>query len=128
MRWLFILSFLLQACVGGTLSNTKDMEDYPLREADKNEGQRLKRCLHSAHQAQVAHKKKTGAYYSRTKDMPIEDDCGDFSMSQSINNTGDQYEIVAQFNEGESTVRWSINQDGIIEEHLDAEYNDDWEL
>lgn len=115
--------FLLTSCVGGTLSSTNDLEEYPLRAANEKEGKRLKACLKAAHAAQTASIKKTGKIRRKVSELPIDDPCNGFIMGMKFLDDG--YEIMAQFHENDTTVRWSVNQDGIIEEHLDTEVDDD---
>jgi hypothetical protein len=117
-----ILLLLLTSCVSGSFGNHREIEDYPLRAATREEGRRLKRCLRAAHRAQENYKHKTGNYASRVRDLPIDDACQDFTMGQR--QTGEGYEIRAQFSEDESTVRWSITSAGVIEEHLDPGITD----
>jgi hypothetical protein len=122
MKAAYALSILLlSSCVGGTFGNHTDIEEYPLRGASDAEGAKLKRCLKAAHYVQEKHRQKTGAYYKRTSDMPVDSYCQGFMLAQ--NRTKDGYEIMAQFHEGESTVRWTVNQAGVIEEHLDSDYD-----
>lgn len=116
----------LPACVGGTLGNHDSIEEYPLRGASDAESKKLKRCLKAAYHFQEARKKKSGTYYKRPSDMPVDDYCQGLLLGQNKTETG--YEIMAQLHENENTVRWTINQDGVIEEHLDPEYNDDLEF
>ena len=119
----FGLAFLLllPACVGGTLSNHDEIEEYPLRPATEKEGARLKRCLTEANKAFVAYHRRTKKYYRRAADLPVEAYCDGFLLS--LVKTQNGYEIVAQFHENEQTVRWSVNQDDVIEEHLDEGSN-----
>lgn len=122
MKAAYALSvLLLTSCVGGTFGNHTDIEEYPLRAASDAEGAKLKRCLKAAHFVQEKHHKKTGSYYKRTSDMPVDSYCQGFMLAQ--NRAKDGYEIMAQFHEGESTVRWTVNQAGVIEEHLDGDYD-----
>jgi hypothetical protein len=107
----------LASCVGGTLSDTKDFEMYPLRGATAEEAKDLKHCLKTAHLLQEHLRKKTGKYARRVKDLPIDNSCGDFLMAQ--NRTPEGYEILAEKREDEHAVRWSVNQQGVIEEHLE---------
>ena len=125
-RWFFPFLLLLPACVGGSLSNHSEIEEYPLRAATESEGKRLKHCLRSAYQAQMSYRKKTGKAARKFSELPIDDACNGFRVSQKKTNDG--FEIIAQFNEGDFTVRWSINQDQIIEEHLDPSLSDDEDL
>ncbi len=121
---IWVLGFLLVGCVGGTLSNKDDLEMYPLRAATEAEGTRLKHCLDNAHKLQERRMRKTGKYYRRTVDMPLDSFCQGFLLAQT--NTPEGYEILAQFHEDEQSVRWSVNENGEIDEHLDAgdEYED----
>lgn len=114
----FIL--LLSSCVGGTFGNHTDIEEYPLRSASDAEGAKLKRCLKAAHFVQEKHHRNSGSYYKRTSDMPVDSYCQGLLLAQSRTKGG--YEIMAQFHEGETTVRWTVNQAGVIEEHLDSDY------
>lgn len=116
---------LLSSCVGGTFGNHTDIEEYPLRTASRAESEKLKRCLKTAHALQERHLKRTGSFYSRTSDMPLDSHCQGLFLAQ--NRTRDGYEIMAQFHEGESTVRWTVNQSGVIEEHLDSDYGGELE-
>jgi|GEM_PF-4573166 len=112
-----LLPVFLVGCVGGTLSDTKDYEIFPLRGASQSEAKDLKRCLKAAHGLQEHLRKKTGKYARRIKDLPIENNCSDFLMAQNRTNTG--YEILAEIREDEHAVRWSVNENGVIEEHLE---------
>jgi hypothetical protein len=118
-----IALFLLSSCVGGTFGNHTDIEEYPLRPASEGESAKLKRCLKAAHFVQEKHREKTGSYYQRTSDMPVDAYCQGLMLAQ--NHTSEGYEIMAQLHEGESTVRWTVNQAGVIEEHLDGDYSGD---
>ena len=69
-------------------------------------------------------RKKTGKYARRLKDLPIDNYCGDFLMAQQCTKTG--YEIRAELREDEHTVRWSVNEKGVIEEHLEGNENDQY--
>ncbi|MGE3260447.1 MAG: hypothetical protein AB7K68_01595 [Bacteriovoracia bacterium] len=119
MKQLTALLFclLFSGCVGGSFGNHQDIEEYPLRGATEAEGKRLKRCLQRAYRVQQEHKKKTGKFYRHSSEMPIDDACQGFILAQKRTEEG--YEIMAQFHEQESTVRWTINDQGVIEEHLD---------
>lgn len=117
--FLLLLSVVQVGCVGGTLSDTKDFEMFPLRGASQEEGAGLKKCLKTAHRMQELQKKKTGKFARRLKDLPIDRECDDYLMAQQGRPGG--YEIRAEIRENEQTVRWSVNQDGVIEEHLDGD-------
>jgi hypothetical protein len=112
--------------MGGSFGNHQDIEEYSLRSASESESKRLKRCLRSALAAQTRHQKKTGKFYRNTGELDVDDECQGFSLSQKRSDQG--LEIMAQFNENDSTVRWTINQDGVIEEHLDGEEMEDLEF
>jgi hypothetical protein len=114
----FLLLLLLPACVGGSLSNHEGIEEYPLRGANKDEAKSLKRCLLTAHEGM---EKKIPRAKSK-----VDDNCEGYRLRH--NRTNDGYEIMAQFHEDENTVRWTINQDGVIEEHLDPELDEDLEF
>ena len=64
------------------------------------------------------HKEKTGKYYSKISQIPVDDECQDFIMTMKRSKSG--FEIQAQFHENDNTVRWVVNQDGVIEELLDS--------
>ncbi len=110
-------ALLLASCVGGTLRAKNEYEEYPLRQASAKEGRVLKRCLLAAYEAQLDHREKTGEYYRRARELPIGNNCDDLQVGQKF--TSDGFEIIAQFHEGESTVRWSVNQDKVVEEHYE---------
>jgi len=124
--FLLPLLFSLHGCVGGTLSDTSDYEMFPLRAASTGEGKDLKRCLKAAHAAQDYAKKKTGHYLRKVRELPIDSYCSGFRMGQSGTPTG--YEIRAEIHEDDTMVRWSVNEKGLIEEHLDPEGNADLEF
>lgn len=115
---------LLPACVGGTLSDTKAFEMFPLRAATTDEGPGLKTCLKAAHKAQEHYRKKTGQWARRVKQLPIDQYCGDYLMSQSGTPSG--WEIKAEIRENETAVRWSVNERGVIEEHLEGGEGDEY--
>lgn len=121
MKAAYVLTvLLLSSCVGGTFGNHTDIEEYPLRAASDSESVKLKRCLKAAHFVQEKHRQKTGSLYRRTSDMPVDSYCQGLMLAQ--NRTKDGYEIMAQLHEGDTTVRWTVNQAGVIEEHLDGDY------
>ncbi|MGZ3694752.1 MAG: hypothetical protein ACXWQO_11255 [Bdellovibrionota bacterium] len=113
----FMLLILLSGCVGTTFGNHQDIEEYPLRGATEQEGKRLKKCLRTAFNAQQIHKQKTGKFYRHSSELPVDDACQGFILAQKRTEEG--YEIMAQFHEEETTVRWTINEQGVIEEQLD---------
>jgi len=115
----FSLALVLPACVGGTFGDTSEYEMFPLRGATKEEGRGLKRCLRAAYAAQEKARKRTGHLVRKIKDLPIEWDCGDLHVTQHRTPSG--YEILAELHKHESAVRWSVNEKGVIEEHLDSE-------
>ncbi|RYZ94153.1 MAG: hypothetical protein EOP11_26780 [Proteobacteria bacterium] len=117
---------LLPACVGGSLRDHGDLENFPLREATKEEGVRLKKCLQAARYYQELRKEKEGETYKRAADIPGKKYCGAYKMGLSKGDAG--YEISAEFSDDDQTVRWSIGEDGVIEEHLDPKYDDDMEF
>ena len=119
---LSLLPLLLAGCVGGTLSDTKDFEMFPLRSASEAEGKELKRCLKAAHHYQEQYRKKTGKPARKLKELPLVKYCSDFLMAQKGTATG--YEIRAEIREDDQTVRWSVNEKGVIEEHLEGESSD----
>lgn len=115
---LLLALLALSACVGGTLSDTKEFEMFPLRGASPEEGKELKQCLKFAHQAQLQYRKKTGKWARRVKQLPLDEHCDDFLMAQAGTPTG--FEIRAEIRKNETSVRWSVNEEGVIEEHLDG--------
>lgn len=114
-----LTALLLSSCVGGTLSKQEDQEEYPLREATKSESTDLKQCLRDLHAKQENRKEKANSYFGTIKAMKPDSSCDDFKLKLKKLETG--YEIEAKKSDGESTVLWSINQDGIIEESLEPE-------
>jgi len=126
LAWPLLALSALTACVGGTFGNHNEIEQYPLRGATDAEASRLKPCLLAAHRAQERQKKETGAYYKRASELPVDAFCQGFMLTQKRTQEG--YEIIAQFHENDTTVRWSVNRQGVVEEHLDPEYNDDLEF
>lgn len=96
---------------------------FPLRAASESEGKSLKRCLQSAHLAQENRKRKTGQYARKIKDLPVDDACNGFLLAQQGTPTG--YEIKAELREEETAVRWSVNEKGMIEEHLESESSEE---
>jgi hypothetical protein len=127
-RFCFVVApaLLLSACVGGSLRNHKDLEEYPLREATKAEGAALKKCLLASRYYQELRKEKEGAPYKRAADIPSKKYCADYKLS--LNDTEKGYEITAELTDDDQTVRWSIGEDGVIEEHMDTGYDDEMEF
>jgi hypothetical protein len=121
-----LLALSLSACVSGSFGDHSDIEEYPLRGATEKEGKALKRCLKTAFRLQQEHRQKTGKFFTRASEMPLDDACQDFKIAQKRTQEG--YEIRAEFSEGDSTVRWSINQDEVMEEHLDPNTDLDLEF
>jgi hypothetical protein len=113
-------------CVGGTLGDASEFEMFPLRTASTSEGKELKRCLKAAWAAAEHFKKKTGHYSRKVRALPIDDYCSGFRMAQKSTPAG--YEIRAEIHESDTLVVWSVNQQGVIEEHLDPEGNTDLDL
>lgn len=121
-----LILLTLPACVGGSLSDTSEFEMFPLRSASQSEAKDLKHCLKSAHAAQESARARTGHYIRRVKDLPVDRACNGFRMGQKGTPTG--YEIRAELRESETAVRWSVNERGVIEEHLDPEGAPDLEF
>ncbi|HEY8279210.1 MAG TPA: hypothetical protein VIH99_06290 [Bdellovibrionota bacterium] len=124
--FLFAPLLLLTSCVGGTFGDHQDFEMFPLRPASEAEGRDLKRCLRAAHGAQENRKKRTGHYARKVHDLAIDAVCDGFLLAQVGTRSG--YEIRAEKREDEKTVRWSVNEKGVIEEHLDPESTPDLEF
>lgn len=124
--FLCLLLFPFAGCAGGTLGDASEFEMFPIRSASTTEGKKLKRCLKAAHAAQEHFKKKTGHYARKVKELPVDDYCGGFRMGQKGTPTG--YEIRAEIHESETLVVWSVNEKGVIEEHLDPEGDADLEF
>lgn len=120
---LLLATLLLPACVGGTLSDTKEFEMFPLRAASQQEGKGLKQCLQAAHKAQLHYRKKTGQWARKVKALPVAQWCDDFLMSQVRTPSG--FEIRAEIREHETDVLWSVNEQGVIEEHLEGGEDED---
>ena len=114
------------SCVGGTFGDASEFEMFPLRSATQSEAKDLKHCLKTAHAAQDLNRQKTGHYARRVKDLPLDSACGGLRLAQKGTATG--YEINAEIHEDESAVVWSVNEKGLIEEHLDNEGQGDLEL
>lgn len=108
--------------MGSTLSRNRDIEEYPLRSASEREGRQLKACLRSAFRAQKEHYKKTGKIFRKASEIPVDSSCDDLLLAQKTTDKG--FEIVAEIRENETTVHWTINQSGVIEEHLDGSGED----
>ncbi|RZA05694.1 MAG: hypothetical protein EOP11_12235 [Proteobacteria bacterium] len=127
-RFCFILaiSLALPSCVGGSLRNHGDLETFPLRDATKEEGVRLKKCLQAARYYQELRKEKEGQPYKRAADIPGKKYCGDFKMKLDQTDAG--YEISAELIDDDQMVRWSIGEDGVIEEHMDTDFDEDMEF
>ena len=115
---LLVLLVLLNGCVGGTFSNKGSLEEYPLRPANLEEAKDLKSCLKKVHAIQDHHWLQTGHYYRKIRELLVDDVCRGYQMAMHSNPEG--FEALAQFNESETTVRWSVNQTGTIEEHLEG--------
>ena len=121
LRFSAILGILLcslSGCVGGSFGNHEDFEMFPLRAASDAEGKSLKHCLKFVHRAQENYKKKTGHYARKPRELEIDGECQGFLMAEQGTPTG--YEVRAELREDETTVRWSVNEQGVIEEHLDG--------
>jgi tRNA isopentenyl-2-thiomethyl-A-37 hydroxylase MiaE len=112
--------------MSATLSNHDDIEMFPLRAATSAEGKQLKQCLQAARGAQLEHRRRTGKLASKISELNIDAYCDGLSVKQRRTSTG--YEILAEKREDENTVRWSVNEHGVIEEHLDAAPDGELEL
>lgn len=109
----------LCSCVGGTLSKKNDLEEYPLRSANQKETAELKDCLRTLQKSQIKKFEKTGSYYTSLKAMKPNSSCNDYKLH--MKRTEDGFEIEAKKSDGESSLQWIINQDGVIEEYLEPE-------
>jgi hypothetical protein len=121
-----LLAAALCGCVGGTLGDHRGIEMLPLRAASDDEGKYLKSCLQSAQREQLRHRQKTGKFARKIHDLPVGRECRDFLLSQAGTKTG--YEIRAELREDESEVLWSVNEKGVIEEHMDPDADLDLEF
>ena len=117
---------LLPSCLGGSFRNHKELEDFPLREATKAEGKGLKRCLQASRYYMELRKEQKGEPYRRAADIPHQKYCKPYKMS--LDQTEHGYELTAELTENESTVRWSIGENDVIEEHIEPKYDDELEF
>ncbi len=117
-----LFALLLSACVSGSMRVDPEIEEYPLRSATPSEAKGLKRCLRAGHAAMEAFKEKNKRYPRRTRQLNLDDECPGYHMA--IKTEAEAYELMAQFHEEEQTIRWSVNQEGTIEEHLDEGMDD----
>lgn len=111
------IALLLSACVSGSLRVDPELEEYPLRSATSKESKGLKRCLRAGHAAMEAYKQKKHRIPRKARELPLDEPCSDYLMT--IQPTQSGYELMAQFHENDQTVRWTVNEEGTIEEHLD---------
>lgn len=115
----FCLCAILTSCASASLSEKNDLEEYPLRSATDGESANLKRCLRAVEVVQKDQFEKKGEYFKKTKDLPIGRECLDFLVG--LRSNGKKYEAIVQFHDNETTVRWSITDQGVIEEHMDED-------
>ena len=121
-----LLASLLCACVGGTLSDTKEFEEYMLRGATPAEGKKLEHCLRAVRDEQKRHLRKHKRYSGRAAELPIDEACSGIAVALRAFAKG--YNVAVQMHGEESTVRWTMDQDGTITEHTDEDVNEDWEF
>ncbi|MCO5142861.1 MAG: hypothetical protein M9962_07215 [Oligoflexia bacterium] len=119
-----LFTLLLSSCVGGTLSDTSEIEEYPLRPATREESAQLKQCLLSLFDAQNLYATKHNGSIPPLSDLALDNECNRIRIQRK--KTEDGFEILGEFHKNENTVRWSVNQHGVIEEHLEPMlYEDD---
>ena len=125
MKIIFAIFCLLSlsSCVSGSFGNHQDIEEYPLRSATKDEAKDLKRCLRSAYQSQQKEMESTGKYFRKVSELSLDGSCQGFLLAMKHRKGG--YLVTAQFHSEETTVRWTINQDGVIEDYLDPQMDDE---
>lgn len=119
---IFLVPLIFAACVSGSFRTHADLEEYPLRPATESEAARLKPCLRAGHAAMESYRERHGRYPKRSAELPVDAACNGFFLG--LHRTTEGYELMAQFHENDQTVRWTVNQDGVIEEHLDEEIED----
>jgi hypothetical protein len=125
--YLLLVALILQACsLGGDLKDHPDLESLPLREATKEEGNRLKLCLRAVHHVMAKQKEAKGAYYERAAALPTKKYCEGIKLR--LDTEAEAYEATGSIPEEDYVVRWTVNQDGIMEELSDPDMDDDFEF
>ena len=104
--------------MSATLGNHDDIEMFPLRPATEKEGRLLKNCLLSVQRAQLGKSQKGGDKVPLSA-LNVDSNCHGLALKRHKTEKGGS-EILAEKREDDNTVRWSINEQGVIEEHLDA--------
>lgn len=127
MKRLFVvLPLFLSACVGGTLSDTREFEEYMVRPATKKEAERLERCLRAVRDEQNRVFKKMKRYLGRATELGVDEPCSGIALA--LRSRGDSYTALVQLNENEHTVRWTMDENGQITEDADMGIEEDLEL
>jgi hypothetical protein len=117
------LAFLLSACVGKTLSNTKELEEYNLRSATPQEEEKLKKCARSIRDEQNKYRQKHKTYQKSLKSLPVDEACSDIAVR--LQSNGVKYEATLRLNENNSTVKWVLNEKGEVTELLEDDIQED---
>lgn len=123
------LAPLLSACAVTGGSGDKDaLNLYPLRPATRDESRALKACLKSVHQLREEYLTKFERPPSRIAELPYDKYCDSDIRVSRVQLEEGGYEIEAQLNEAETSVVWSLNERGVIEEHVDPDQDMDLEF
>jgi hypothetical protein len=113
------LSGCAGAIFGGSVPRqAKDLEELTTRHATPDEEKRLDRCLYQVFRNQKAHHAKTGKYIDSPRKLRAEKQCGKLKLSLERKSSG--YVAMARLRDGDSVVRWTVDERGEVVEHNDS--------
>ena len=115
----FTFSGCAGALFGGSVpKQAKDLEELTTRQASAEEEKLLDRCLYQVFKTQQAHRAKTGSYHSSARSLRVSESCGKIKLSLERRDTG--FLAVAKIRDGDSVVRWTVDERGEVVEHDDS--------
>jgi hypothetical protein len=135
MNLRFLCFFFLvgmSGCMGGTLSKIPEADKEPdvqlaLRSATASEATRLRTCLRAAESAQRKHLSENGNFSQKLEGLGLEQPCQGLK-ARLFPKKPKGFEFWAEIWDQENMARWSINQKGVLEEHLESNSLDEIDL
>jgi hypothetical protein len=123
MKHWILLCLLLVGCVGKTFSDTKEFEQYPLRQADEKETTQLKACAKAIYTEQKAHFQQEKKYFQKVTELHIDEACSGIFVRLYGNQKN--YRTVLMLHKNDTTVKWNVDAKGRISEEADEDISDD---
>lgn len=114
---------LFSGCVSKTFSDTSELEEYPIRDASEQERKHMEGCARALYQAQNKSMEKTGKYQRKVSNLGIDEPCQ--GLRVQLKGNPQHYIAAITITENDTTVKWEVNERGIVTEFGDTDTDED---